>query len=459
MSASTTSSTNLPSRELVIRTHPQPAAPSKEYLTTLSPEILLSILEYLPIRDVFSLILVCKAFYPIAHQILWSSPLFPHTLIPCEDLKRRYAASNSNPLYLGWTFVKTFSLWTPHLLRDEECVKILVELFQSGKLEPRCINVEEFAVSHIEESLRVHGQEVWDSLVEYCRSKPPGEIPLYVRARSFKIVPLIDFQYLVKFQLDFGRTNPGDEDGRIMNLTTILNTAVMLKDLSLTAIRRPFPEEDIDTLEEESPEDLASLQKAFDKLSRLERLVIGNLFIKKSFFLTPPSNLKYLEIKTTTTPSWWLKLSRCSIPKLETLIINHHLTGRCWDDRGQWSNEKFRINSVAITTLTRFSGEGPVFGTSDFADCVLAVNKGLNGNHGFVSERGNQVVPNMQSFASVMKDMMDNILESTLNEYTWENVGLLLRDRGTNSVADIFAQECLRTLNEDIDKCLSDEII
>ncbi|KAF3111904.1 hypothetical protein TWF102_005665 [Orbilia oligospora] len=437
---------NLPSRELVIRTHPQPA-PSKEYLTTLSPEILLSILEYLPTRDIFSFILVCKAFYPITHQILWSSPLFLR--IPCEDLKRRYAASDSNPLYLGWTFVKTFSLCTPHILKDEECAKILAELFQSGKLEPRCIDVSEFAVSRIEESLRVHGQEVWDSLTEYCRSKPPGEISLSVRARSFKIVPLIDFQHLVKFKLDCKYTNPGNEDGRIMNLTTILNTAVMLKDLSLIAIWRPFREEDIN-IPEESPEDLASLQKAFDKLGRLERLVVENFFKTKSFFLTPPSNLKYLEIKATTTPSWWLQLSRCSIPKLETLIIKHQLTKQCWDDPGQWSNEEFRINSVAITTLTRFSGEGPVFGTSDFADCILAANKRLNGNHEFISERGKQVVPDIQSLAGVMKNMMHNILKSSLEEYTWENLGPLMRDRGTDFVADIFTRECLRNFNAEV---------
>ncbi|KAF3176517.1 hypothetical protein TWF788_008003 [Orbilia oligospora] len=451
------STLNLPSRELVIQTHPQPA-PSKAYFTTLSPELLLSILEYLPARDVFSLILVCKAFYPVAHQILWSTPLVLDTS-HYQDIKLRYAASDSNPLYMGWTFIKDFLLLdigTPQM-PDEESARILIELFHSGKLEPRCIDIEIYGRERGEEGLRVHDQEFWKSLMEYCRSKPPGEISLTLHAHNFQIMSLIDFQHLVKFRLDYGYTNLVNEDSRIMNLTTILNTAVMLKDLSLISIWRPF-EQDIHILEE-SPEVLAGFQQAFDKLVRLERLVIENLFKEKSFFLSPPSNLKYLQIKAMTTPSWWLQLSKCSIPKLETLIIHHQLTRQCWDDQEQWSKEEFRINSVAITTLTGFSGEGPVFGTSDFADCILAANKGLNGNHEFISKRGNQVVPSIQSFARVMKDTMHDILESKLSECTWENVGPLLRDRGVDFVTDIFARDCLRTLNADIYQFIEDGAI
>ncbi|KAK6516253.1 hypothetical protein TWF506_006162 [Arthrobotrys conoides] len=132
------------------------------------------------------------------------------------------------------------------------------------------------------DSFAIPGEEFWMSIREYCRSKPPGEISLEIPFATdiiFHMLPMLDVDFFCDY---IESQNPDD---RFVNITTVLNTATRLKWLQLEITNPPFHLKNSDI---ESPEVLANLQKAVDKLDRLDYLSITKFFRRGSFFLVPP---------------------------------------------------------------------------------------------------------------------------------------------------------------------------
>ncbi|EPS45019.1 hypothetical protein H072_994 [Dactylellina haptotyla CBS 200.50] len=79
---------NLAQHFLAISPHSHPAQLIEQHrrmpLTSFPPELLLSILAHLTLKDTFSLLQTCKSLYPTAHRHLWS------TLHLCDRIPLRY---------------------------------------------------------------------------------------------------------------------------------------------------------------------------------------------------------------------------------------------------------------------------------------------------------------------------------------------------------------------------------
>ncbi|KAK6516255.1 hypothetical protein TWF506_006164 [Arthrobotrys conoides] len=269
------------------------------------------------------------------------------------------------------------------------------------------------------------------------------------------MLPNLDFRHLVDFtfETEFSYASPNSRetmspDERITNLTTILKTAVRLKYLCLSTYGPDFYDSE-NVIPKETPEVLADFQSAVDKLDRLEKLSISHLFGDSSFFLTPPDNVKSLRLQGWTTPSWWLQLSKSPLPNLENLFVHHDVANRCWNNREIWSREELKIKSVAVKTLKRFSGAAPLFAQPDFLDCILAANKGLNGQHDYIAQRQDEVIPQIRGSAESLIGTFSSIVQSRMEELTWrnwdENGSRELR-LGPDSVR-FFTEACIQALN------------
>ncbi|KAK6357597.1 hypothetical protein TWF718_001905 [Orbilia javanica] len=426
-------------RDVVTLAHRQPIA-SKEYLSTLAPELLFTIFGSLHHRDIFALLLVCRSIYPTAHRYLWSK--FALSITPYssnwDGLKRRYLSKEGGCLDPGWKYVHKFTLGDLGPLREKESVDMVVDLFRSGSLKPRtihlCVSQASLNVNFHWRSDPVDCKEFWKSLETYLQSKSPDEIEVSIVYSDGSILnvvehQLLDFRRLVHFTFhaDFikgSRTKCNlKPNEHIRMLTDALETAVRLKRLRLSAGKPSFHDKGFKGDGKGPTEQvLIDFQRVIGKLDRLEELAISNFFTDGTFFLTPPRNVKIFKFRGWTTPSWWLELSKCSLPKLETLSVYHEIIHKCFDTEPYvWRRKEREIESVAITTLTRFSGLGPLHAGHTFADCILEANKGLNGKHDFIVDRGNQVMPGMNEYAEALVGAFSRIVKHKLQDYTWSN--------------------------------------
>lgn len=189
----------------MISTHLQSSAP-KAFLATLLPELLLSILGHL--YRLFDLLVVCKSIYPIAYQHLWSTYTLDIRSYRSNwgRLKTSVFINRGKLFRSGVEVCQKFTLWELNELQNGESVKILAELFRSGKMKPRYVNINLIQTRWFTKQDRntslIIGQEFWLPLATYCRSKPPGEIELSILDSNesfFTMLPMLDIQHLVTF--------------------------------------------------------------------------------------------------------------------------------------------------------------------------------------------------------------------------------------------------------------------
>ncbi|KAK6535966.1 hypothetical protein TWF281_000215 [Arthrobotrys megalospora] len=453
-----------PSQKLVI--HDTPLTPQASIIK-LSPEVIFPILEYLDYRDVFSVLLTCKVLYPIAYQHLWSTLEFStgpnftfthHGLPPSawRKLERMYSSAEAGSLDLGWRFTRTLALHHLSVLHYKELTEMLGELFRiDGSLYP-------------EET----GEEFLKILKTYYSSKPPGEVILSIPStadRIFLMEDVLDFRHLSDLRLMNDRWEKGTQEvtweqredksnptKRITNLTKLLSTAVNLRHLSLIIFIQGSDDEEqayyINDFQpnqkvEESPESLAMLQKAFSKLDRLETLEIENFFVDRSFFLTPPANVKAVKFRCTTTPTWWRQLLQFDLPGVEDLTVYHEMRTACWESwRVKRDYEGFETPSVAFTTLKRFSGRAPLY-TPHIAKYIVEANKELHGRHDFKEDWGDEIVPGIEECAERLVDAFASIVRRNVRSSTWKD---LHNEDGLEIEARVayFAQKCLSNMKD-----------
>ncbi|KAK6362753.1 hypothetical protein TWF730_000208 [Orbilia blumenaviensis] len=438
------------SRNPVTSMNPQPLI-VKASLNTLSPEILLSIFEYIPPSSHFSLLLICKSIYPTAHELYWSD-IEIDSESKLKTIKQLYSSeAGSLNISLGWRFTKQLTIE----VLDEEVADILAGLLDSGELKPQLIGLVQniIRVSDKCPNPPAHSKEKFGAAIRaYYQTKPLGKIDIVLLADDDLLdatAYTLDFERLTKLAIDSDIEVYAHPNYRVVDLTFLLGATPNLTFLHVNVSIKHFDDDDYESAVKEDPEVLQNFQEAISRLERLEKLDLTNLFRDRSFFLIPPANVKTLLLECTTTPSWWVELSKCPLPKVEHLGVIHKIRKTCCEDPYIWSQEEYKITSVAVTTLKRFTGKGPLGPEAefDFASCILEANKGLNGKHDFEIYRGGEIVPYMERCAQDLISTFTVLVKSNLARQTWGDWAEEWEtDYGVGYKRAQFAKECISGL-------------
>ncbi|KAK6330917.1 hypothetical protein TWF718_003113 [Orbilia javanica] len=432
-------------------------------LTTLSPELLYSILNNVDNEDLYRLLFVCKYTYHAAHAELRSSlgcikrwPTVKGSNGKCScfgsrHVFRRLLSTGHDRTSLNEGNIRTVGICAQSL-RDDTVRRALAEGIKSGRLRPRYFVLK---FNHYGDSMRSF-DEPWYSIREYCRS---SQVSLLLSIRDYNIRSTLDFitghtDKVTDLNISFTFGSPqfnSNPEALIKDLSTILTATPNLKTLELSF---SDPDEEYRTWPiHERSNLLTDLQIAFNSLKRLQTLRIKGTFIHPSFFLKTPESVKTLELRCMTTPTWWLGFATYPFKNVENLVLYHETGESQWRDveseksHGLDINSpdfKFNINSVAISSLKKFSGRAPLFGPSDLLKCVLANNKGLGRKHKFRQNWGDEVLPAIDSCAMVMLDCLSETVTRNKKQYTRKY--LQLHGESEEQCVREFMKKCLQDL-------------
>ncbi|KAK6496355.1 hypothetical protein TWF481_002380 [Arthrobotrys musiformis] len=441
-------------------------------LATLSAELLYSILSYLPGEDIYNLLFVCKSIYPIAHKELGSSigcigrwAQGSYSRCRCKEknsfILLRDTNNSEDPVRYDqkWESMRGLGI-CPNSVGNDAVRELLGELIRSRRLRPRdCV----LKFNQWTDAMKV-STEPWVSLREYFDSGDCPQLSLLVSIRDYDIPKAFSFidghgdkvtRLSISFSLGHSsfKYNPATGINQITQILTDLPKLRRLN-ISLTSERDNY----VSTwpLTEHS-DSLEKLQLAFDNLENLHSLRINGIFFHPSFFLRVPKSVRFLELKCTTTPTWWLDFAKYPFENVEELVLFYKPDESPWRDQEDEKSRgididpeshTFNLGPVSISTLKRFSGRAPLFGPADLLKNILASNKDLGRKHKFRQNWGKEVLPDIESAGIIMLDSLSESIIRHKKKYTWEH---LQRNGETpEHWVSEFVSLCTESLKDDL---------
>ncbi|KAK6520572.1 hypothetical protein TWF506_000825 [Arthrobotrys conoides] len=332
-------------------------------LGNLIPELLNSILFYLPTNDILSLLRTNKYLHSVCLPYIWFKLTLYDNSTPDD-----YEFSIYNPLIkrrlwrlvettdefgvdaLGYKFIKKLKILAPEVTLSIEnrtvengFQKLLGDLIESGKISLREVSLRDSNRYPIPPDVSFG---LLHQIKKYSESKSPSEFSMKVQTE--KLPPFVQTgalnpSVLTKLQLTLhlqsatfseaweryhGTLSIQVKDNileEIEALTQLLSGAVNLKELWIQPETNGYEPGPISEL----TEPLQNLQTAFDGLKRLRQLTIGSdeystgsaIFFHPSFFVAPPENCKVLQYGSTVSIGWWRKFAAHPLTKVEDLTL------------------------------------------------------------------------------------------------------------------------------------------
>ncbi|KAK6527365.1 hypothetical protein TWF281_010545 [Arthrobotrys megalospora] len=332
------------------------------------PEVLFIILKYLKHRELFKLLLTCKALYPACYLQLWSSMdvCGVHAARLIKLIEERGADT------LGFTHTKFF-----RLPLSDWC-KPLAGLLTSGSLNPRTVELEMQAgdmnsTNHysLEETANL------SELMKYSKTKSSKDLSIHLKAEIVRDIPqILDLDKITRYQLHiwyhepgYGRKSWSTDDystaAHIKELTELLSQLVNLKYFSWKTQIYKYNQFEISDDGEESRE-LQKLQTAFTNMQHLKTLILKSFLFHPSFFLTPPKSTKILKLEGEQSPSWWRKFAACPFIGVENLSVKSPQYSYFQEtqmkyfvrtEEARQNINELMLKDVAITSLSCFSAD------------------------------------------------------------------------------------------------------
>ncbi|KAF3316399.1 hypothetical protein TWF173_002245 [Orbilia oligospora] len=340
-------------------------------ITTLSPELLLSITEYISSRDILNFGLSCKSLFPVCYRALWSYlGLTPSTkkkgTWPGLQITHRFKCKVRETIENFWVNSPGL-VYTKHvdfgkfICGDGDEASILMQLLEDGKLSPRCID---FSLS-VSDITSMDQRPVIKRLKKYTESKSLKELKaqLYSEA-GYSLSATVDLAKVTKltFNISSDGYRPVAETEervprRIQDITAILRKAINLRYFSWKAeTERKYSFGYIS-------EELKDLQEAFTSLQRLKTLKIENYLFHPSFFLKPPDSVQNLILNCVGSTEWWNDFSACPLTNVIDLRFHRPLlSGNSYSNelRGFLGNDDnlfpdtIKIEKIAVRNLETF---------------------------------------------------------------------------------------------------------
>ncbi|KAK6524836.1 hypothetical protein TWF281_011734 [Arthrobotrys megalospora] len=458
------------------------------------PEILYSILDCLPSRDVASLSRTCKDLYPACSHRFWSTlvleDLSAKASVKFRDLVKGLRASraevspllkSTRTLVLGHYVLNVRTVRQPdHSYKVEE-VEPEVVLFLTELLEGNELDLRHVKITLGENELTGSQQRLLISLKEYSQSRSQGDIrSLHISAKdTCSFDKFFHLEIITKLELHMwlGPRPPSPRDryrtrrqipwtarpenipAAILELADLLASLPKIQFFSwASSSTRPLPNLKSEILSRS----VARLQTVLTNLKSLRELRVRGKLFCSSYFLHPPRTLRKLvigkKIKITVFNSWlkqeyepdetwWRQFSSCSLPLLEKLEI--------YSNNSPNFENPILLENTAISgvkTLRIIGYPLPV----DLRDCIYRGNDKYSLRHLALKvtaeERAESII---QSFhAIIRKDARCALLTTTTKLLPWctcafagveEGLINLVTQHFTSSVID--AQQRADTVN------------
>ncbi|KAK6506514.1 hypothetical protein TWF506_011420 [Arthrobotrys conoides] len=304
------------------------------------PEILYLIFQYLPSKDLFSLMRCCKALYPTCYREIWTTLVLDSTkrlYIPDRDIVQpgslKALIKTPGVQRFGFKYTKHLVLGTGlkglSYALHTDLGRILRKVLQSGELCPRRLTValDELPGYNFEQEgydvprNKRRPLKLLDALKEYGKGKNLQEFSVSIRASCFRHLPgYFTLSQVTQLELNpYLGTRRRDwkagkaqkrTDKHIEELTTLLKQTPNLKELT---IGDWFRKQDLFLLYTRPlvGQEWRNFQTTMTSLQRLKTFKVVTYLFHPSLFLIPPPSVTELLCTGTVSPVWWKTFAKC----------------------------------------------------------------------------------------------------------------------------------------------------
>ncbi|KAK6521097.1 hypothetical protein TWF506_001331 [Arthrobotrys conoides] len=385
-------------------------------LSTMPPEILLSIFEPLDFEELVCLLPTCKhvrkvAFYCLSKVIdertLKSIAEFQEaeferpSTVPIEDLQvlRNSEYDNSRGLHIAFTVVdKENKKATETSLSDMGQFLDLVNIgIKSGKMD--ILNAELYISEPVATDRRF--SKLFFALKNHSLARSPLEFSitsLSSRMSPANMIRLFDTDRLTKLAIFFGKNYWRDgafpipvskEIKDFQELLERVRNLEHLEILSSAPVGLGFQAAPPECILEDS--ELNGLREAFSNLKKLRTMKLDTFLFYSSFFVPVPENVKTLSLAHVPYYSrqWWDEFAKYPFKNLERLELRLCGDKECFEQGGagthltpSWPSEGTQghtLGDVEVQGLKNFDCEEiqlPYL-PSDLIPCLVKRNPGL----------------------------------------------------------------------------------
>ncbi|KAK6518209.1 hypothetical protein TWF506_005368 [Arthrobotrys conoides] len=436
-------------------------------LTTIHPDIVYEILNYLRRKDVISLLQTCKSLYGPCYRYLWTVLIFNEShdfgnCYPGRLIRSNHSTFKNllklihegNPL--GFEHTKVLWLGRPIFDSDFKAVTWILRRHIKRLLERGELDLREVMVYYSHEVLSASNnpQKARDgdwmvplhALHKYTKSKSIRDFSLKVKASTIKsFETYFRAELITHFEVFLSSNKVRDPEMTIGHTSTIGNgpiedniakfREVMRGMINLQWFKSRAPKERVSlppyaTVSKE----LGELQAVFSGLKKLREISLEGYVFHPTFFLVPPANVKKLSIYGTMSPVWWEIFAAAPLTNVEDLSLTTRWGQSSDIPHVQFEpvtdKEAFLIRDVACRGLKKLTIQNEDWMPRDLEACILRRNPNLDNSSS--REVAIQKVTGLLNESNIILRTRSRLSASTLRSRVPRHI---LESSGENPIA------------------------